>query len=80
MNILYTRRPWPVRLATLVVDAVQRLVLEVRILVLRWNIDSTEQWLAECAADGLVDSLSLRHFRMQLQADRVQLAQLESQR
>lgn len=43
----------------------------------RWQIRSTEQYLRDCARDGLSDSLSLREFRLQLEELRVELALLE---
>lgn len=44
---------------------------------LRYTIWETECYLRACDADGLVDSLSLRDFRAQLEAMRVQLADLQ---
>ena len=52
--------------------------LHARCAWLRWTIWETEGYLAACARDGLVDSLSLREFRGQLCAMRVQLAVLEA--
>lgn len=42
---------------------------------LRWCIWEAEHHLRECAADGLIDSLSLRAFRGQIDEDRVRLAE-----
>lgn len=44
---------------------------------LRWTIWEAEHHLRECAADGLIDSLSLREFRGQIAAARVRLALLQ---
>jgi hypothetical protein len=71
-----TRRSLLARLA----DLPRRAWLEVRIFICRWNIDSTEKWLIECEADGIVDSMNLREFERELEADRVELATLEAQR
>lgn len=52
--------------------------LRLRCLWLHWTIYETEGYLAACARDGLTDSLSLREFRAQVCAMRVQLALLEA--
>ena len=43
-------------------------------LFLRWTIWEAESHIAACAADGLTDSMNLREFRAQIDADRVRLA------
>lgn len=45
-------------------------------LFLRWTIWEAESHLRECAADGLIDSLSIRAFRGQIDQDRVRLAEV----
>lgn len=49
----------------------------VRCAWLRARIWMTEDWLRDCARDGITDSLNLRAFRRDLEALRVQLAILE---
>jgi hypothetical protein len=44
---------------------------------LRYTIHETEAYLRACERDGLVNSLSLTDFRAQLEAQRVQLADLQ---
>lgn len=44
--------------------------------LVRWEIVETERYLRACERDGLVDSLSLRDFRGQLQALRIRLSDL----
>lgn len=44
---------------------------------LRFEIHETEAYLRDCALDGLVDSLHLRHWRERLDAMRVELATLQ---
>ena len=44
---------------------------------LLYTIHETEAYLRACERDGLVHSLSLRDFRAQLEAQRVQLALLQ---
>jgi hypothetical protein len=46
--------------------------------MLRWSISSTEQYMAAATRDGILDSHTLRHWRLQMQADRVRLARLEA--
>jgi hypothetical protein len=50
----------------------------VRCAWLRWQIRSTERYIAACVADGILDGLSMREFRRQLDAMRVRLAMLET--
>ena len=50
--------------------------LAVYALFLRWTIWEAESHLRECAADGLIDSLSIREFRGQIDQDRVRLAEV----
>ena len=45
-------------------------------LFLQWCIWEAESHLADCARDGLTDSLSLREFRAQIDRDRVRLAKV----
>lgn len=45
-----------------------------------YTIHETERYLRACERDGLVHSLSLADFRAQLEAQRVQLALLQSRR
>lgn len=45
---------------------------------LRWQISATEQYLRDCERDGIVDSLSIREFRLCIEEMRVELALLES--
>ena len=45
-------------------------------LFLRWTIWEAETHLRECAKDGLIDSLSIRAFRGQIDQDRVRLAEV----
>lgn len=40
---------------------------------IRWCIWEAESHIKDCAADGLSDSMSLREFRRQIEADRVRL-------
>lgn len=46
-------------------------------MFLRWTIYEAETYLLACARDGLTDSLSLREFRAQIDADRVRLADIQ---
>lgn len=50
--------------------------LAVYALFLRWTIWEAESHLRECAADGLIESLSIRAFRGQIDQDRVRLAEV----
>lgn len=45
-------------------------------LFLRWCIWEAESHIRACTADGLTDSMSLREFRGQIDADRVRLARV----
>lgn len=47
-------------------------------LFLRWCIWEAESYIAACARDGLTDSLSLREFRGQVEADQVRLADVHA--
>lgn len=80
MSTIPTRRPLAARVLSALADLPRRLWLELRIAEARWNIDSTETYLIECEANGIVDSLAVRQWRQQLAAERVRLATLESQR
>ena len=57
-----------------------RLSRWVRCTALRWQIRSTEEYVADCEFDGVLDTNSLREFRRQLEIDRCRLAQLEAGR
>lgn len=50
----------------------------VRCMWLRARICWTEDWLRDCARDGITDSLNLREFRRELEAMRCALATLEA--
>lgn len=45
----------------------------VRICELRYRISADEAWLKSCAEDGILNSLSIRQCREQIQALRVEL-------
>lgn len=45
--------------------------------VLRQWIDNDERYLAECELNGLADSLDLEAYRLQIQAMRCRLIELE---
>ena len=49
---------------------------EARRLWLQYEIYETESYLADCARDGLIDSLHLREWRGRLAQMRVELATL----
>lgn len=55
-----------------------RLWIGLQIAVLQMQIVLTEDWLEECARDGLQDSLNLRLFRAELEQMRCRVAYLES--
>ena len=55
-----------------------RIKRSVRIAFLRFEIDSAEQWLAECARDGIYDSQQIQHLNRHVQELRVQLAITEA--
>jgi hypothetical protein len=58
-------------------NPLQRLWRLVRIAWLRWQISTTEQWLAQLQRDGIINSLSVREFHKQVEAMRVELAIVE---
>lgn len=49
-----------------------------RLLWVRWQIQSTEQYLRECADDGLTTSLMLTEWRRQLGELRVREIDIET--
>jgi hypothetical protein len=51
-----------------------RLTRAVRVAWLRWEINSTEQWMRYAERDGVLDSMSLRYMQRQLEVMRVRLA------
>ena len=51
----------------------------IRIAALKWNIAATEDYVAACAVDGILDSDTLRQWRLYIASDRVALALLEQQ-
>lgn len=55
-----------------------RLWIGLQIAVLRMQIALTEDWLADCARDGIDNSLNLRAFRADLERMRCRVAYLES--
>ena len=57
----------------------RRAWLELRAAVLAWNVDSTEQYMAACERDGILEGETLAAWRRQLGADRVALAVIEAQ-
>lgn len=61
--LTYTRRPlW------------LRLYCPIAIAWLRWEIDSAEVWIRQCARDGITTSEQLRYQRLYLEELRVRLA------
>lgn len=60
------------------IRALQWPFLAVYALFLRWCIWEAESHLRACGADGLIDSLSLREFRAQIDRDRVRLADVQA--
>ena len=50
---------------------------EARHLWLQYEIYETEAYLADCARDGLIDSLHLREWRGRLAQMRIELAMLQ---
>jgi len=50
----------------------------VRVAWLRFEIDSAEEWIKDCAADGIFNTEHLRRLDLHLQAMRVQLAIAEA--
>ncbi len=50
----------------------------VRSAWLRWEIWAAEDWIKQCAGDGILQSRSLRECRRQIEELRVQLALLEN--
>ena len=79
MNAVPTSRPM-VRAIEMLLRLPRRVLVEARILITRWNIHATERYLAACRVDGLIDSLAIREWRRELEADRVQLVILKGQR
>ena len=59
---------------------IRALLRFLRIWWLRWDLDSLERYMRECNPDGLLDSVSLRYFRADAEAKRVELAVLECER
>lgn len=55
----------------------KRIITFIRCAILRWNISSTERYMAACERDGIMDTQTLRIWRRQMAADRVRLAMLE---
>lgn len=55
-----------------------RLWLHLKAANLRWSIDSTEQYMAACQRDGILEGETLRSWRLQMQADRVELSLIEA--
>ena len=51
-----------------------RIARAVRVVWLKWEISSTEQWMRYAERDGVMDSLSLRYMQRQLEVMRVRLA------
>lgn len=54
-----------------------RIVCRVRALYLRWCLDSNQQWIKAAHDDGIVDGESMREWRRQADAMRVQIEMLE---
>lgn len=79
MTTIPTSRPL-VRVVDALLRLPRRAWIEAQIFVVRWNIVSAEDYILACSADGLVDSLSIRAWERQLEADRVHLALLRAQR
>jgi hypothetical protein len=50
--------------------------LALKALFLRWCIWEAEDHLRACAEDGILEGVSLRAFRGQIDADRVRLAEV----
>lgn len=68
------------RLALPPLGAAWRAVMRsLRIASLYYRVHETEQWLAACASDGILDGVCLRYIRADLEALRVQLCVLEAQ-
>jgi hypothetical protein len=44
---------------------------------LRWKIHSSEEWVSECAANGIFDTVAVRIARADLDVMRLELAILE---
>ena len=57
-------------------DAMATIRRQSRALWLRYEIDETERYLADCAKDGLIRSLHLDEWRTRLAEMRVELATL----
>jgi hypothetical protein len=47
---------------------VNKAIVCVRLAAIDYQISSTQQYLHECDRDGLIDSLSLRYFRADMDA------------
>lgn len=56
----------------------RRLWLHLQRAVLLWNTNSTEQYMAACERDGIMDGETIRAWRAHLCAERVRLAVLEA--
>lgn len=55
------------------------LLLRIELAWVRWCLSSDEQWVRECQADGILNSVSLRYIRAEAEAKRVRIASLEQQ-
>lgn len=72
------QRPWRARVTPTRRTLWHRVCRRVRIAWLRFEIDSAEKWMADCARDGIYDSIQLSYLRKQVAALRVRLALAEA--
>lgn len=57
----------------------RRFVIWARSAMIRADISATEQWIADCARDGILDSRSLTECRLRVQRLRVDLEVLRKE-